>query len=498
MATLKELLARAATVNTGSTSNGMSMCNRIMTLPNAELYDETQATCEEGQASVLHVAAGWGFPLKAFARLIDDAGADIDVRDENFCTAITRAAYGGHDDIVRYLANRKADLSIVNSDGFNVYTTIGISEDTSQEEKSLVYRALAEHGVRSGKIREGFRSTLNASTLIPPSWRLAQEVNMIRLFISAMYLSIEELEEQAKERCYVFFDIPLMLAAEEPGMEEPLKRLQSVWCESVNTTSRTNCTAIMRAAYNCIAANVHTLATMGSDLSLKSSQDGDNLFDLVQLCEDSNEMKAETLAALVEHGVTSTNVPPGFQSPLYFRSIYYERNVKLQRWINRKEFLMCANHLYNWSVENQIESEYYRTLPEGLSVLGRFIVHCFFDAAGGDIGNGIGRLIMHFYGGFNEGKSESPITLIGMPAFGKNDHSLPSCSYCNKEYCEASGGGVVRYCDSRVYYCRDGDCKAEAVAASLLADLCLEEEKESKKKKKKLTKKGGKKNSKKR
>jgi hypothetical protein len=33
---------------------------------------------------------------------------------------------------------------------------------------------------------------------------------------------------------------------------------------------------------------------------------------------------------------------------------------------------------------NQIEDKKYRTLPEDLSILGRFLAHCSFDVAGSD------------------------------------------------------------------------------------------------------------------
>jgi hypothetical protein len=181
------------------------------------------------------------------------------------------------------------------------------------------------------------------------------------------------------------------------------------------------------------------------------------VFDLVALSDEADAIKAEVLAALAEHGLTSPNIPPGFQSPLYFKSIYYQRNVKEQRWINLKEFLMCANYLYNWSVENQIESEYYRSLPSDLTGAGYFVAHCCFHVDGGYFANRICRLITQFYGGFNEGKVKHPIVLTGMPKFGKNDHTLPRCSHCDKEYSDASGG--TKLCCGRVYYCRDGDCR---------------------------------------
>jgi hypothetical protein len=164
-----------------------------------------------------------------------------------------------------------------------------------------------------------------------------------------------------------------------------------------------------------------------------------------------------------------------------------------------------------------VASEFHRTLPPDFTSLGRFIAHCCInvDASGADAG--IARLIMTYFGGF----TDSSVRLLGTPAYGKDDDSLPACSYCAKEYSEAKGGGV-KLCCGNVYYCGDGDCrknglkrhasvcvsdeavkrrtavaaveevkrkesrreedKAAAAAASLLAELDLEEENDSKKK----------------
>jgi hypothetical protein len=212
--------------------------------------------------------------------------------------------------------------------------------------------------------------------------------------------------------------------------------------------------------FNSRVEYVRTLATMGTDLSLKHERGpgGGNVFDNAQQSNFSPEEKTAVFKVLAEHGVTSRNIPRGFQSPLYFRSIYYQDNVRTQRWINRSPLILSANRLYNWSIENQIEAQVHRTLPADLSSAGYLVSHCFFDIGGGRPDNGIARLITQFYGGFNEGKAKNPIALIGMPVFGKNTLTLPRCSYCDKEYCEASGGGVELCCKS-VYYCRHGDCK---------------------------------------
>jgi hypothetical protein len=68
---------------------------------------------------------------------------------------------------------------------------------------------------------------------------------------------------------------------------------------------------------------------MGSDLSLKTNA-GNNLFALVtssSIAIINRESKAEVLAALAEHGVTSSKIPRHFQSPLYFASEYYQESL---------------------------------------------------------------------------------------------------------------------------------------------------------------------------
>jgi hypothetical protein len=233
------------------------------------------------------------------------------------------------------------------------------------------------------------------------------------------------------------------------------------------------------------------------------------------------------LAVLAEHGVTSSNIPAGFQSELYFHSNYYEENLRYQLWLSRRELFLPILSIHDWSVANQVESEYYRTLPSDLTALARFLARCCLhvDASGAD--NGIARLIITYFGGFDDSSS---VRLLGMPAFGKNDASLPRCSYCDKEYSEAPGG--LKLCCESVYYCRDAQCKqrglrnhesvcvcdeaverrkaeaaaeearrkerrraedmaAAAAAASLLAELDLEDENDSKKKKAKSAAGGG-------
>jgi hypothetical protein len=69
-----------------------------------------------------------------------------------------------------------------------------------------------------------------------------------------------------------------------------------------------------------------------------------------------------------------------------------------QLWVGRRDIIMCISRIYNWSLVNQIETDRLRTWPgpDELSELGRFICHCWFDVAGGEPDNGVGRLIMEF------------------------------------------------------------------------------------------------------
>jgi hypothetical protein len=184
------------------------------------------------------------------------------------------------------------------------------------------------------------------------------------------------------------------------------------------------------------AAQIRTLATMGTDLSLKSAG-GRNVFVLAEQSEQPPDKKAAVLKVLSELGVTSFNIPSRFQSPLYFRSIYYASNVRTQRWMNRMMLMLCVNSVYKWSLSNQIEAEVYRTLPDDLSGVGHFIARCWFDVAGSDNAidedkpdNGIARLIMSFAFGFNDSKSS--FALIGMPECGKVPETHARCSSCDQ------------------------------------------------------------------
>jgi hypothetical protein len=175
---------------------------------------------------------------------------------------------------------------------------------------------------------------------------------------------------------------------------------------------------------------------------------------------------------LKKHGVVSHNVPSNYQSKYYFQDgqgKFYIRNLKYQRWLNHRTLLLSLYRTYQWSLANQIEDDARRTLPHKLSDVGKFICQCWFDVAGGGndmnnmadtIGNGIGRLIMQFYGGFDA--SKSPFALRGKLEYGKLPDNAPRCSNClevkkeSKALSSCASCGKVRYC-GRV--CQKADWK---------------------------------------
>jgi hypothetical protein len=281
---------------------------------------------------------------------------------------------------------------------------------------------------------------------------------MEQFYLRTMTLPMVDLEREVKERRRGVKEIglfPLMIAAGWEGLEAELVRMQSVWPGSINAKDNTGFNAIMVAAFGGNASYVGILATMGTDLSLKDNE-GRTVYDVAELSDKSSEEKAATLKMLAEHGVESQFMYHHFQSPLYFESIYYQKNVIIQRWMNRSILMISVNRVYKWSLLNQIDDERYRTLPDDLPDLGRFIAHCWIDVAGGKPDNGIGRLIMSFAFGFDD--SKSPHALIGMPEYGKTPLNTTRCSSCSqlKEKGMLRCCGYTRYC-SKV--CQRADYK---------------------------------------
>jgi hypothetical protein len=459
---LKRLLMQCCHASEGVRPSSWSDCrvarlklyNRSMKLSEEQLTEEATRTIGE-KYSVLHEAAGPIYlPLDAINRLVDALG--VDCKDCDGRTVIMLAAAWGRYDIIEYLArNKSADLSIIDRDGDNVYALVGKAPGIvlPQTRKEKTYRVLRESGVTGATIIKGFRSPLsriNDSLLLPK--RLAQELDGTRFYIRALTIRMEELQVEAKEPCdnHAPGEVPLIFAARCVQMEAVFGRLQRAWPGSVNVQDMiVSSTALMASAFLGHVEHVRPLATMGTDLAIVDN-DGDNVFRLVELSSQSSESKAVVFRALAEHGVTSSNIPPGFQSSLYFRSIYYQENVRTQRWLNRSPLILSANRLYNWSVENQVESEFHRTLPANLSGVGHFVAHCFFDVGGGSPDNGIARLITQFYGGFDESRAKSPFALIGMPEYGKLPDTATRCSNCRVQ---AKTGKKWLRCCGKVGYC---------------------------------------------
>jgi hypothetical protein len=205
-------------------------------------------------------------------------------------------------------------------------------------------------------------------------------------------------------------------------------------CQRVdlNAADSKEFTPIMMAAAKDNHSVVDQLAEAGAILSINHSVY--SLHDAVYYDEASPEKIAAGFAVLKKHGVTSDNVPVGFQSKYYFQDgqgRLYKRNVTEQIWINRKDLLLCLNYTFNWSVANQIDEQVHRTLPSDLIGAGHFVAHCFFDVGGGELGNGIARLIMQYYGGFDA--SKSPFALRGRPEYGKLPDNAHRCCNCLEE-----------------------------------------------------------------
>jgi hypothetical protein len=86
--------------------------------------------------SVLHPSAGsFNFPLDAaIDRLCDAVG--VDSKDIHGTSATIHADFNGYYDVVEYLArNKRADLSIVDSDGDHVYNAVDANPDTLKKIK---------------------------------------------------------------------------------------------------------------------------------------------------------------------------------------------------------------------------------------------------------------------------------------------------------------------------------------------------------------------------
>jgi hypothetical protein len=249
----------------------------------------------------------------------------------------------------------------------------------------------------------------------------------------------------------------------------------------VSAANNAENTAVMIASYQGLDSILDMLAEAGAILSFHHSVT--SLHEMVSASGASPEKKVATLAVLKKHGIISSNAPLGFQSKYYFQDgegKFYTKNVKYQRWINRRILLLALYRTYQWSLANQVEDDARRTLPPDSSKVGRFICQCWFDCAGGGndvnntadtIGNGIGRLIMQLYGGFDA--SKSPFALRGTPEYGKIPDNAARCSSClaAKEEIKAlrscASCGKVRYCGT---VCQKADWKRHKESCKIWAE----------------------------
>jgi hypothetical protein len=262
-----------------------------------------------------------------------------------------------------------------------------------------------------------------------------------------------------------------VVLAADPGHASIVRELLEYEVIDVNAANLGVNTAVMLAADKCHDSIVDMLAEAGVILSIHQSQY--SLHEIVSTSSKASpEKKAATLAVLKKHGITSSNVPVGFQSKYYFEDgegRFYKRNVKYQRWLNRRMLLLALFRTYQWSLANQVEDDARRTLPPSLSKVGRFVCQCWFDCAGGGkdinaaadtLGNRIGRLIMQFYGGFDA--SKCPFALRGTPEYGKLPDKAHRCSGCleakkeSKDLRSCASCGKVRY---RGTVCQKADWK---------------------------------------
>jgi hypothetical protein len=184
-------------------------------------------------------------------------------------SVIMCAVYHGRYDIFEFLArNKRADLSIVDNEGINVYTVVDATPVldivTSQEQKDKMYRLLEDNGVSSAAIDKGFRSPLSSieDSLLRPK-RLAKEVCGNRFYIHALTISLFDLEVEAKERCDDEYGRnPIISATGWEGMKPVLERQQRAWPGSVNAKDKGDVAAIMTVAANqhiCSYSRYHRL-----------------------------------------------------------------------------------------------------------------------------------------------------------------------------------------------------------------------------------------------
>jgi hypothetical protein len=126
---------------------------------------------------------------------------------------------------------------------------------------------------------------------------------------------MEELEEEVKERDKLFND-PFASAVRLRSGKAVLERILRAWSGTVNAQRFLGLTPIMNAVFHRQVDDIQTVATMGADLSITEDTDRNVSEFVAEFGNSSPAKKSSIYAALAEHGVTSSRIPPGFQSPL--------------------------------------------------------------------------------------------------------------------------------------------------------------------------------------
>jgi hypothetical protein len=118
-------------------ASSLQFYNRVMKLSPSDLKKEAKTEKGEARPVLLMAAASFRFPFDAIDRLYDAVG--LESTDPYGCTAIIFAAAYGAANMVDFLArNKRADLSIVNVIGDNVFDSVGSAPNIAREENEDV------------------------------------------------------------------------------------------------------------------------------------------------------------------------------------------------------------------------------------------------------------------------------------------------------------------------------------------------------------------------
>jgi ankyrin repeat protein len=124
-----------------------------------------------------------------------------------------------------------------------------------------------------------------------------------------------------------------------PAIVVHLRECERVDLNALSNDDQAN-SPVMVAANKGNAEIVDMLAEAGAILS---SGLRDSLYGLVADFELSPLQKSATFAVMKKHGVINSSIPRGFQSKCYFQDglgKFYIRNLKRQRWLNRRPLLL--------------------------------------------------------------------------------------------------------------------------------------------------------------